>query len=110
MKRLMLLFVLCVAMAGEAAAADTWVNCTPVNIATYASRVHVRCSAATAGILYFAVSASDTAFAQRFVSIGTSALISGRTLQVFYDTADTSGAAFGCASNDCRRAKALVIQ
>jgi hypothetical protein len=111
MKKFALAVVVCLGLAHEASAADVWVDCTPVAVATFANRAHVRCTPTIGGgIIYFAVNASDTAFAARFVSIGTAALVSGRGLSVFYDPADTSGTTFGCASSDCRRAKALVIR
>lgn len=98
-------------IAEGASAAETWSDCVPVGVATYANRVHVRCAASVSGgIFYFALSTADSAQAARFVSVASSALIAGRTLKVLYDPADLTGASFGCATNDCRRARALELR
>ncbi len=79
-------------------------------VATFSNRVHVRCSATVSGgILFFALPTTDAAQAARFVSVATSALVAGRTLKIQYDPADLSGAGFGCATSDCRRAMALEM-
>ena len=97
-------------IASEASAANVWSDCTPAGVATFANRVHVRCSASVSGgIFYFAVATTDAAQAARFVSVATSALVAGRPLKVWYDPADLSGANFGCATSDCRRAQALEL-
>jgi arabinogalactan endo-1,4-beta-galactosidase len=98
-------------LAGTAAAAPVWVDCTPGKVATFPSRVHVECTATVGGgILFFAVASSDTGYANRFMSLASSALVAGRTLRVFYDPADTSGTAFGCGAADCRRAQGIALQ
>lgn len=112
MRRMMVLFALVVglAIAEKAAAAETWTDCVPMGVATFSNRVHVRCSAAVGGgILYFAMQTTDSAAAARFVSVASSALIAGRTLKIQYDPADLTGGTFGCATGDCRRARALEI-
>src|SRR5689334_10252527 len=38
---------------------ETWVDCIPVNVATFPARVHVKCAAAVGGIQYFAVATAD---------------------------------------------------
>ncbi len=114
MKRaIRILSVLCflILAAGTAGAATVWVDCTPANVATFASRVHVMCTASFGGgIQYFAVASSDTAYANRFMSLASSALVAGRTVGIFYDPADTSGSAWGCQANDCRRAQGIAIK
>jgi arabinogalactan endo-1,4-beta-galactosidase len=102
---------LLVLVAGTATAAPVWVDCTPASIGTFASRVHVRCSASVGGgIVFFAVASSDTGFANRYMSLGSSALVAGRTLRIFYDPADTSGSTFGCGTSDCRKAQGIELQ
>ena len=52
-------------IVGRVEAAETWISCTPAEIATYQNRVHVRCAAAVGGVSFFAAAAQDTAFAAR---------------------------------------------
>lgn len=88
-----------VAAAPEAA---TWYRCTPANVASYTTRIHVKCTVATGGIQYFAYPTRDTANASRFLSLLSTAAVAGRQVDVLYDPADTSGAAYGCGVGDCR--------
>ena len=90
-----------VAVAAEPDAA-IWYRCTPANVTAYTSRIHVKCTVANAGIQYFAYPARDTANASRFLSLLTSAAVAGKQVDLLYDPADTSGAAFGCGVSDCR--------
>ena len=92
---------------GRANAAETWISCTPVEIVTYAVRVHVRCAAAVGGITFFAVATQDTAYAARVTSVITTAQVAGRTLTILHDPADLSGAAIGCQTSDCRLIRAV---
>jgi hypothetical protein len=98
---------------GVAAAAEpdaaTWYRCTPANTAAYTNRIHVRCTVANAGILYFAYPARDSANASRFQSLLAAATVAGKQVDVLYDPADTSGAAFGCAVADCRTIIAIAL-
>ncbi len=88
------------AAAPEAA---VWYRCTPANVASYTSRIHVKCTvAAGGGIQYFAYPARDTANASRFLSLLSTATVAGKQVDILYDPADTSGAAYGCAAGDCR--------
>lgn len=90
-----------VAAAAEPDAA-IWYRCTPANTTAYTNRIHVRCTVANAGILYFAYPTRETANASRFLSILSTATVAGKQVDVLYDPADTSGSAFGCAVSDCR--------
>ncbi len=92
---------------GQAPAAAQWVSCVPINVTTYPLRMHVQCQAPISGISYFAASTADTASAARILSILTTAQVAGRTLNVLYDPADTSGTAIGCPSSDCRLIQAV---
>jgi hypothetical protein len=85
-----------------AKAAETWVSCTPVRVVTYQGRVHVQCAAPINGVVYFAVSTQDSAFAARVLSVIATAQVARRTLSILYDPADLSGAAIGCQNTDCR--------
>ena len=103
-----LLFLFCILLGGgRARAAETFVSCTPVQVMTYQGRVHVRCSAAVGGIVFFAVSTQDTAFAARVLSLLTTAQVAGRTITILFDPADLSGAAIGCQNSDCRLIRAV---
>jgi hypothetical protein len=85
------------------AASLTWFQCTPANVAVFDQRVHVKCTASTpGGIRYFAKATEDADAVARVLSLLSIALVTGRTLDIRYDPADTSGTAIGCQSNDCR--------
>src|SRR2546423_3272172 len=108
--RFLIAFSLFTITAASAAAA-VWVDCTPANVASFANRVHVKCSASFGGgVQYFAVASTDTAYANRFQSLASSALVAGRTVSIFYEPADITGAAWGCQANDCRRALGIAIK
>jgi hypothetical protein len=92
--------------AGRVEAAETWTSCVPVGIATYKTRIHVRCAAAVGGISFFAVATQDTAYAARVLSVLTAAQLGGRTLQILFDPADLTGASVGCLTTDCRLIRA----
>jgi len=95
--------------ATRASAAETSVICTPTGVATFASRIHVRCAQSFSGIVFFAYRSTDSAGAARYMSVATSALISGRQVRIFYDPADLTGASIGCQNNDCRLLRGLEI-
>lgn len=114
MKRiyLLVLIILCLGMlftSQATFAAQTWVSCTPKSVATYSSRIHIRCAQSFSGIVFFAYRSSDSAGAARYMSMATSALISGRNVRVLYDPADRSGAQIGCQVGDCRLLRGLEV-
>jgi hypothetical protein len=80
-------------------------SCTPIGVAVFENRVHVRCSAPIAGFTFFAVSTADAQNAARFLNLFTTARVNNRVLTIFFDTADLSGASFGCLNSDCRVAR-----
>lgn len=86
-----------------------WRICTPINTATYTSRVHVKCSENRNGIRYFALKATNASAAARFLTVSNAALLSGKKLKVLYDTNDTSGQSFGCNRTDCRTARGISL-
>lgn len=91
-----------VSLASPSAAA-TWYTCVPSNVAAFSQRIHVRCSASVGpGIWYFAVPTSNAAHAARMLSLLSTAHVAGRTLYIWSDPDDTSGASIGCQTNDCR--------
>lgn len=78
-------------------------NCVPQTVAAFSNRVHVSCSPADGAIIYFAYcSTKDSAGANRFLSVFTTAKVTGKSLYIYYNPTDTSGTSCGCASNNCR--------
>jgi hypothetical protein len=90
--------------------AQTWVGCTPDSVASYNTRIHVRCTASVGGISYWAVSTENPAHAARMLSVLSTAKVGGRTLSLLYDPADTSNLPPGCLVSDCRLLLAAAIQ
>jgi len=78
--------------------------CTPQQVGVFTQRVHVRCApSAPNNISYFASCyASDSATASRFLSIFTTAKVTGKNVAIYYTASDTSGTSCGCGSSDCR--------
>jgi hypothetical protein len=100
------------AIAGNASAATF--TCTPVDVLVATNRIHVKCSTAvldgSSSIRWFAVSATaDVPFANRFLTVGTTALVSGRNVMFTWTAGDTSGTAFGCAAADCRKVSMINL-
>ena len=94
----------------ETTEALTWVNCTPTRVASYTSRIHVRCASAVAGILYFAQSTANANDVARSLSLASTALVTGRDLNILYDPDDTSGTTLGCGATDCRLFTAIELK
>lgn len=84
-------------------------QCVPANVGVYDERVHIKCAAATAGIQFFAKSTTDANEVARVLSVLTIAQAMGRTIDILYDPADTSGTAIGCQANDCRLILAVFL-
>jgi hypothetical protein len=88
-----------------AAAADA--RCTLRDVVVYTNRIHCQCTTTTTDgssvIRYFAVPTTDAKLADRLLTIGTTALVSGRRFIAGYNSGDVSGNAFGCKANDCRK-------
>lgn len=96
--------------APSAQAASEWVACDPVNVATYSSRIHVRCASSVGtGIFYFARPTSNAADVQRFLSSLLAAQVAGRPLSVLTDLSDTSSLPPGCGASDCRLLLAVTV-
>lgn len=93
----------------ESSMIPTSVICTPTGAATFSNRIHIRCAQSFSGVVFFAYRSSDSAGAARYMSMATSALISGRNVRIFYDPADLSGTNIGCLTSDCRLLQGLEI-
>lgn len=87
------------------AAAEDFV-CEPTDVTVYQGRVHVRCLEPEldggSEIWFWAVSTANPDHANRFLTLATTALVSGRSLIFGYTAGDTSGTGFGCQADDCR--------
>jgi hypothetical protein len=89
----------------------TYFTCKSTEVRVFPERIHVRCDkAASGGIVYFAISTTNSAHAARILSLLTTAHLTARNLVVEYDPNDTSGTAFGCQANDCRRILSVGVQ
>ena len=94
----------------KATETSQWSTCTPARVGVFTNRVHVRCTSANAGILYYAFSTNDQAAVARVLALLNSAILTGRTLTILNDPADTtSGPPVGCLASDCRLILALEI-
>lgn len=92
-------------------AASTFFTCKSVEVATYAERIHVRCTqVASGGIVFFAVSTANSAHAARLLASLLMAHTVGKDIVVEFDPSDTSGTAFGCAAHDCRRLLSVAVR
>ena len=77
-------------------------TCTPSYIGEFDNRVHVRCSiAASGGIYYFATPTSDSKRAARVLSVFMTAKALGKNLRMYYNP-NANGSSFGCGFSDCR--------
>ena len=108
--RMLVLVVACLSFGALRASAQASFTCNPVNVASFSSRVHVKCNPGNGAIVFFAVSAANTATAQRFQDLALSALVNNKTLTIQFNQADTTTCpTFGCASVNCRAATAIFI-
>ena len=82
--------------------AKWYTTCNPENVATYTTRVHIKCTVADNGIQFFAAPTSNSKHAARVLSLLLTAQAAGKQVSVLYDPADTSGTAYGCLEVDCR--------
>ena len=77
-------------------------TCTPDFVGELINRVHVHCTiAAPGGVYWFATPTSDSKLAARVFSLMLTAAAAGKNVRVYYDNA-ASGASFGCSVSDCR--------
>jgi hypothetical protein len=86
----------------EARAAETVTLCTPTDVSAFGNRVHIRCSKAVNGIIFFAVDANDIDLSAKVLSLGATAIVFGNRLNIFFDPAHVHGPSFNCLLRDCR--------
>jgi hypothetical protein len=98
--------------AREASAAQVMASCKPTEVAVWNNRAHVKCSAATSGIEYYAVqiTASNAAEVDRFVNLTSSAIVSGHLLSMVFESTDLSAGVWGCQPGNCRRPVVYVLK
>ena len=88
---------------------DATYVCTPRYIGNFSNRVHVLCTvAAPGGIYYFASPTSDSKNAARILSVMLTAKALGKNLQIYYNPS-ASGASYGCGTLDCRPIDAIEM-
>jgi hypothetical protein len=86
-------------------------TCKSVDVSAFENRIHVRCNtAASGGIVFFAVPTANSAYAARVLAILTAAHVAGKKIEVEYNPSDTSGGDFGCLPTDCRRMLSVGIK
>lgn len=83
-------------------------TCKSTEVAVFAERIHVRCNtpatvSTSTGIIFFALSTSNSVHVARILSLLTSAHIAQKTIWITFDPNEVSAATFGCLVNDCRR-------
>lgn len=97
-----------------AAALGSEFSCKPDEVTVWKNRVHVRCTQTVKdgadAIRYWAVATSETERANRFLSSGSTALVSGRSLYFSWTAGDKSGTAFGCLAKDCRTPNSFALR
>lgn len=87
--------------------AGVWWTCSPDTVVSANVRVVARCAASPytgsgLNISWFAYPTSDSGNASRMLSLFETAKATGSTVTFYFDTADTSGTAYGCLAGDCR--------
>lgn len=79
-----------------------WAYCVPDRVATYTTRLHIKCASAINGIYFFAVPTSDSKHAARMLATMLTAHAAGLPTWVLFDPDDTSNLPPGCLETDCR--------
>jgi hypothetical protein len=92
--------------AAAPTAGVTW-TCNPDLVVSANVRVVAHCASGyvinpTTTIRWFAYPTSDSGNASRMLSLFETAKATGSTVTFYFDTADLSGAAYGCLNADCR--------
>jgi len=90
-----------------APAAGAIYTCSPDLVVSANVRVVAHCASgyvipSTGTIYWFAYPTRDSANASRMLSLFETAKATGSTVTFYFDTADLSGAAYGCLNTDCR--------
>jgi hypothetical protein len=85
-------------------------NCNPKEVAAFPkSRIHVACAPGDGAIVFFALGLSSQDDANRVLSLASTAVALKKTIQIFYDPSDLSGANIGCQTNDCRLIRGIRL-
>src|SRR6266567_3302497 len=83
MKKLCAALALVSTMALSASALAVDFNCTPTTVGVFTNRIHVQCTTSTTDgssvISFFAVPVTDAQFANRFLTMASTALAAGRS-------------------------------
>ena len=92
--------------ADSTAAAATF-TCAPDLVVSANVRVVAHCASGyvvdgSTTIRWFAYPTSDSGNASRMLSVFETAKATGATLTFYFDTADLTGASYGCLNSDCR--------
>ncbi|HEY2946715.1 MAG TPA: hypothetical protein VGN09_30060, partial [Vicinamibacteria bacterium] len=91
-------------------AQEKFALCKPVETASFANRVHVRCEIPVDGqFVFFAASTQEPRFASRMLNLSMVGQVSEKTLSILFDPNDQSGVAFGCLANDCRNVHGIAL-
>jgi hypothetical protein len=97
------------APAAAPSAPNSYFICSPANAAVFSNRVHIKCSNTPgSGVYYFAAATNDSAGASRYLSLITTALVTGKQVEVWYDPAG-DGSAWGCGTGDCRPIQGMAL-
>jgi hypothetical protein len=91
--------------AAPGAAPASLFTCIPSSVAVFPTRIDVQCPTAPlddTSVYYFAVPTTDAGNAARYLSLFTTARITGSSISLWYTPGDTSGAAWGCQATNCR--------
>src|SRR5258706_9593698 len=70
---------------GSSPASAATVRCQPDEVAVFRNLVQVRCEVPIGGIRYFAVPVYDADYATRMLSLISTAVAAGRSLQLTYE-------------------------
>jgi hypothetical protein len=83
--------------------AGTTYTCNPDLVVSANVRVVAHCATGyNNAIFWFAYPTSDSGNASRMLSVFETAKATGSTVTFYFDTADLSGAAYGCQTGNCR--------
>ena len=85
----------------------TTFQCNPDVVVSANVRVVAHCPTgfvvdASTTVFWFAYPTNDSGNASRMLSLFETAKATGSTITFYFDTADLSGAAYGCVPTDCR--------
>lgn len=116
-KHLKSIFALALATAGigtvsTADAALAFWDCKPTEIYEFpGQRIHVTCATPfDASITFAAIPVTDNAASARFISLASSAMLSGGTFRMVIDPAVTSDLPPGCGSGNCRKVQQFGLR